>query len=134
MRVLAVTCFLLIPEKGRADSAGIECITEMSLPRYTHTARRSRTGGTVRATVTVGQHGIPAKVETISPDPDIAEEVTKYLTKATTYSATCSGKLVQVIFTFTLEGEPEFDPPVWIRFRPPNHFLIFSTPRKPNVN
>ena len=110
------------------------CIKDLMVPRYNLYARRSATGGTVKAIVTIGSSTKPAKIELQATDQDLAEEVRAYLTRETTYSEACEGKLVELLFTFRLEGEAEWDPPVFVRFQPPNHFIIISRPKKPNIN
>jgi hypothetical protein len=104
------------------------------VPGYTHVARRSEKGGDVRAVVGVGKSGKAGNIETVAADPNLAEEVLNYLTYATTYDEACVGKKVEILFTFRLEGEAEWTPPVKVRFQPPNHFVIRSRPRRPNIN
>jgi hypothetical protein len=119
---------------GLATGQSLDCIADMTVPRYNLSSRRSITGGDVTATVTVGAEGHAAKIDLVATDPNLAEEVRLYLTNETKYSNLCQGKKIEVKFTFQLEGEPEWAPPVWVRFRPPNHFVIVSRPQKPIVN
>ena len=64
---------------------GIGCIKDMTVPGYTHVARRSEKGGDVRAVVGLGKSGKAGNIETVAADPNLAEEVRNYLTYATTY-------------------------------------------------
>ena len=132
--VIHLACVTLSTHVLFAAPAGLECVEEITLPRYTYVARRAPTGGTVRALVTIGRLGKAGEVTFVSSDPDLAQEVRNYLGSSTTYKEACEGKQIELLFTFKLEGESELDPPVWIRSRPPNHFLIVSRPRKPNIN
>ena len=86
------------------------------------------------ASVLLGKDGRAARIDTITSDSNLGEEVRFYLSHGTTYSPDCEGKTIDLKFTFELEGEPEWDPPVFVKFRPPNHFIITSRPRKPNIN
>ena len=124
----------LPPTAEIANSQNLECVKELEVPRYNLSSRRSFTGGTVTAIVSIGRGGLVSQIDTGTADRNLAEEVRTYLTTAATYSETCEGKKVEITFTFKLEGEPEFTPPVFVRFRPPNHFIIISRPRKPIVN
>jgi hypothetical protein len=117
-----------------ASAADLACIKELGIPSYSHTARRAPEGGTVRAVVKIGPLGRAAKIETNGANPDLAEEVRNFLSEATTYKEGCANKRVELIFTFQLEGDPEWTPQVFVRFAPPNHFTIVSRPKKPNVN
>jgi hypothetical protein len=112
----------------------MDCVKELMVPRYNLSSRRSATGGTVSVSVLVGSDGRPAKIDAIASDSNLAEEVRAYLLHETTYSEACAGKVIDFKFTFELKGEPEWDPPVFVKFRPPNHFIIVSRPRKPNIN
>jgi len=84
--------------------------------------------------VTVGPSGKAKEVDTGDADPNLAEEVRIFLKGATTFAEACTEQKVEVFFTFRLEGEPEWTPPVWVKFQPPNHFIIISRPKKPNLN
>ena len=111
---------------------GIGCIKDMMVPSYTHVARRSAEGGDVRARVTIGWRGHVDQMNTGKADENLAEEVRNFLSKSTTYDPACQGKTVELIFTFRLEGEPEPNPPVWVRFQAPNRLVIISRPRSPD--
>lgn len=117
-----------------ANGQSLDCITEMMIPRYNLSSRRSRAGGDVTAKITIGSVGRIAAIELEAADRDLADEVRAYLTNETQYSDRCQGKQVEIKFTFKLEGEPEVNPPVFIYFRPPNHFVIVSRPQKPFIN
>ena len=117
-----------------AEPAGMACIKEMMVPDYTAVARRSPTGGTIKATISIGRNGEADRVDTSGSDPDLADVVRGYLSKAATYSTGCQGKQVHLVFTFRLEGAPELTPPVFFAFRPPNHFVIISRPQKAIAN
>jgi hypothetical protein len=123
---------MMISRGGVAADLG--CIKEMSVPYYSHVARRSTKGGTVRAVVTIGPSGKAAKIDTDTADPNLAEEVRIFLSEATTYNEGCADKQVELVFTFRLEGDAEWTPPVFVKFAPPNHFIIISRPKKPNLN
>ncbi len=73
-------------------------------------------------------------METVTSDPDLAQEVRGYLTHETTYDKACKGKRVEFVFTFRLEGTPEYTPLVWVKFQPPNRFVIVSRPQKAIAN
>ncbi|HEV1287229.1 MAG TPA: hypothetical protein VNU44_18055 [Bryobacteraceae bacterium] len=117
-----------------ACAADLGCIREMSVPTYSHVARRSATGGTVRAVVTIGPSSKAGKIEISGAESNLAEEVRIILDGATSYEEGCAGKQVELIFTFRLQGDPEWTPPVFVRFAPPNRFIIISRPKKPNLN
>jgi len=119
---------------GVAAAQNVDCIEELRVPRYNLSSRRSATGGTVAASILVGEGGRPARIDTVTPDSNLADEVRFYLSHGTTYLEGCAGKLIELKFTFELAGEAEWDPPVFVSFRPPNHFVITSRPRKPNIN
>jgi len=112
----------------------LDCIAEMTVPRYSLSSRRSTRGGDVAATVSIGVDGRPSSIDLRSDDTNLAEEVQVFLSRHTTYASNCAGKKVELMFTFRLEGEAEINPPVWVRFRPPNHFIIVSRPRLPIVH
>jgi hypothetical protein len=120
---------LLVPICLRAQ--GLDCISELRIPHYSLSSRRSTVGGTVVAKVLIGPEGRPSKIAFDPGDPNLIDEVRVYLNGATKYSPTCAGKEVEIRFTFKLEGEAEYTPPVFVYFRAPNHFIIVSTPQKP---
>lgn len=117
-----------------ASAQTLDCIVELLVPRYNLSSRRSSNGGTVAATVLIGPTGKAASVDTKADDENLASEVRGYLMRETTYSASCAGQTVTVKFTYVLEGPEQLDPPVFVRFRPPNHFIITSRPQKPIVD
>ena len=129
---LILTC--MCPDLCRSAPASLDCIKELSVPRYTYLARRAATGGTAKAVVTVGPGGKVDTVDIITSEPDIGQEVRTYLVERSTYVEACVGRKVELLFTFRLEGKPEWHPPVWVRFRPPNQFIIISRPEKPIIN
>lgn len=102
------------------------------VPSYTSVARRSPAGGTVKAVVTIGPTGSAGKVDVGESDANLGEEVRNFLTRETAYSQKCFGKRVVLFFTFRLEGNPEPNPPVFVRFEPPNRFMIISRLQSPD--
>jgi hypothetical protein len=112
---------------------GMNCVKDMMVPTYTYIARRSPSGGDVQAVIKLGPDGKP-EVETKSADADLALEVRRFLTHQATFNPVCHGKSIEMTFTFRLEGAPEAIPPVWVRFQPPNHFVIVSRPRAPDIH
>lgn len=121
------------PSAARAQERDLSCIKELAVPAYNLSARRSVKGGTVTADVTIGPGGKVSAVDVMPPDPDLGDEVRAYM-RSSKYSEECAGRKVEVKFTFLLEGGPELTPPVFVRFRPPNHFVIVSRPRRAIVN
>lgn len=115
------------------QDANIECVEELGVPRYTYMARRSPNGGEVAATVRIGSNGLAADVETRSDSPHLAEEVRSFLQNATKFKKGCELKKVRLRFTFQMEGEPEWQPIIFVKFRPPNHFIIVSSPLRPRI-
>jgi hypothetical protein len=112
--------------------AGLECIQGIELPRYSFIARRTPSGGTVRAVVKVGNDGKAASIRTPGADDNLAEEVRDTLTDGTSYVQSCKGLEFEIVFTFRLEGEATPRPLVWIKFESPNHFTIISEPKQPH--
>jgi hypothetical protein len=129
--VRMVRSFVLTAAMAIEASAatGLACIKEIELPTYSYVARRSA-GGTVKAIVAIGNHGHAASIDIPNADKDLAEEVRTTLELGTTYSDSCRGERVEIVFTFILQGEPAEYPRTWIKFEPPNHFTITSEPRK----
>ena len=126
---LSLLC-LLIPQVASAASEDLHCVKDLLIPGYTYVARRSHQGGTVEAVITIGAAGTASNIVTRSSDPNLEAEVRDYLRNNTLYDSGCSGKNVVLRFTFRLEGEAEPNPPVWVHFLPPNHFVIVSRPHK----
>jgi hypothetical protein len=116
-----------------AEASDLDCIKDIELPTYSFVARRSQTGGTVTAIVTVGQDGKASRVTTPDADANLAEEVRDSLSDGTSYLPSCAGKNLTIVFTFKLEGEPVDNPYTSIHFEPPNHFVIISRPKKPYI-
>ena len=116
---------------AQQQSTGLACIKEMLLPGYGSIARKAKQTGSVTANVTIGQIGDISDLKTTSPDPFLAQEVEVFLRYNTRFRQDCSGKTVQVIFTFALEGHPVPDPTVRVTFKGPNEFVIRSQPQAP---
>ena len=134
-KLFILLAFAAFPCAVFGNDGGLGCIKDLGLPRYTHVARRSVNGGTVEALINIGRSGKVGSIEIRDDaDADLSAEVRDFLTLETVYSEACEGKQVQIIFTFTLTDTPEGNPPVWVRFQPPNHFFIISRPKKPNFN
>ena len=121
------------PSRG-APHDDLSCVKEMTIPTFTYLARRANQGGTVRAVVTVASSGAAGKIETFASSKDLAEEVRAFLSEEATFAKTCGGTLIEMFFTFRLEGEAEPSPQVKVRFQPPNHFTIISRPRAAVAN
>ncbi len=115
------------------QDANLECVEELGVPRYTYMARRSPNGGEVSAVVTIGPAGTAVSVETRSESPHLAEEVRSFLQNATKFKKGCESQKVRLRFTFQMQGEPEWQPIVFVKFRPPNHFIIVSSPLRPRI-
>jgi hypothetical protein len=128
--VLVAICAAPLAAQQAADR-NLECVVDLAVPNYGLSSRRSASGGAVTAIVTVGTQGTVLQVNIQTTDRNLGDEVRTYLGKATKYSPTCEGRNVEVHFIFQLEGEAEWDPPVFVHFRPPNTFVIISRPRKP---
>ena len=116
------------------DAQNIDCIVELMVPRYNLSSRRAVGGGTVVARILIADDGRPSKIDIESADNNLADEVRAYLTNSTKYAASCAQKQIEIKFTYRLEGAPEYNPLVFVQFRPPNHFVITSRPLKPQVN
>jgi hypothetical protein len=109
--------------------SGMECISEITIPQYLNAARIAGPG-TVNALVKVGAKGKASQIDIHSENHWLAEEVDYYLRRLTSYSETCEGKNLNLVFTYILDGEPAYRPRLIVRFRPPNHFLLISRPVK----
>ncbi len=135
MKLIVIAPLLLIMRLSvpAASEPALGCIEEMELPRYTFVAKRSP-GGTVRATITVGEVGKPLRIALDTSDEDLALEVREALTEAITFKRSCRGSKVTLFFTFKLEGEPSDDSTVVVHFRAPNQFTLTARPRKPHYS
>lgn len=122
----------LVPRSYAQGEPGLSCIKDMMVPSYSYLARRSPNGGTVQALISLGKDGIPKSIEVSGADADIRQEVRDFLSTEATFMPACGGRTVELVFTFQLEGKPEATPPVFVRFRAPNHFVIISRPRSPD--
>ena len=108
----------------------LECITQIELPSYSFVARMSL-GGDVTAFVRVGPRGKVASIRMPGADQSLDREVEATLREDTLYDSHCSGRQIEVVFTFRLEGDFVDDPHTRIEFAPPNHFILISQPHRP---
>lgn len=128
-----IMCGALYGSCAVAASAGIDCIREIELPRYSFVARRAPAGGTVKALIMIGKSGRPVTIRTPNSDENLAEEVRDTLRDNTSYSGACQGKEIEIVFTFRLEGKPSEYPMTSVHFQPPNHFVLVSEPKRPHL-
>jgi hypothetical protein len=105
VRGVSLPVALLLLIGGSLQAQSLECVSELMVPRYNLSSRRSTTGGSVLAIVTVGTGGHAAKIDLDAADPDLAAEVRVFLTGSTKYAENCAGKKVEMRFTFRLEGD-----------------------------
>jgi hypothetical protein len=124
---------LLAALASLAVAADFSCIEELTVPRFSHAAR-SLGGGTVVATVNIGDNGRAKSVKFRSPRPLLTVDLEEYLVDNSRYSRRCSGASLDIILTFRLEGAPAEDAETVVRFAPPNHFVLVSHPVPPNVD
>jgi len=111
--------------------ADLSCIEELAVPKYSGAAR-GVLGGTVVATVKVGEAGRARSVKFHSPNQALLTGLYEDLIDRTTYSPQCSGRTVEIVFTLRLEGEEAEEAETIVRFKPPNHFIFISRPAMPN--
>lgn len=133
--VFLLLAVLLAAAQGEAQSrTDTSCIEEVTVPQGMFLARSSPGGGTVVARVLIGGGGNPASIE-IQGDDDILERAVRlYLGQKAKFLATCLGETVELKFTLEVKGEAVYNPPLFVRFRPPNHFVLVTRPVIPNVN
>src|SRR5260370_37451074 len=118
----------------------LSCIDEITLPRYdSHVSRIP--GLTISITVHIGPNGRAKSIKCEYPNQAIPKETKSYLLDAmkqylvdeTRYSPSCQGRTVSLVISYSEEGPPSDDPNYFVRFHPPDHFLLVSRPAKPNV-
>jgi hypothetical protein len=114
-------------------AADFSCIEELTVPKFSHAAR-SLGGGTVVATVNIGDNGRAKSVKFKPSRSLLTVDLEEYLVDNSRYSRRCSGASLDIILTFQLEGVPAEGAETVVRFAPPNHFILVSHPILPNVD
>lgn len=122
--------FTLAAEEKVKDN--LECISELTLPRYSFIAKREQVPGTVEALILVGKDGQASRV-IYSGGKWLVKEVDLTLKTSVKYRPDCEGRTIKVKFTFVLRREPEMDPPTWVYFKGPNEFVVESAMDLPTV-
>jgi hypothetical protein len=131
-RAIATIAFAITIALGQDN---MSCVEEIEIPRYSFVARRAAQTGTVEVDFLIGQNGTAEDFRSTGPDPNLILEAEAFLKRAgSKFVPSCRGQRVHMLFTFRLEGEARFDPFSFVRFRPPNHFIVTSQPRIPNVD
>lgn len=109
----------------------LACVTSLELPTRGFLAATSSSSGTVHARIEIGLSGRASRIELSGANPLLQGEVRVGLNQSR-FSEKCSGKQVELLFQFTLEGSPTdtLRPPA-VRFLPPNRFELVFRRLKP---
>ncbi len=129
-------CFFISPlctSFVRGEHSGLACLEELELPRFA-VVNEFRSGGSVRAWVTVGPEGTIADLKTRGTARSLEAEVEYHLRSRAKYKKECTGEKLEFIFDFRVEGEETHTPVIRTYFRPPNGFLIVTQPPKMTVD
>ena len=112
----------------------MSCVEEIEIPRYSFIARRAIQTGTVQVDFRVSENGKAEDFRSTGPDENLISEAEGFLKAAGKFLPSCKGQRLRMTFTFRLEGEPRPYPFSFVKFRPPNHFIITSQPKTPNID
>jgi outer membrane biosynthesis protein TonB len=106
----------------QAKSFEGSCIRWLELPTRGLLAARAERSGTVHAAIEISNDGRATSVRLTSDNPLLKSEV-QVAIQQSRFDPSCSGKTMEFIFAFTLEGAPadSLIPP-GVRFIPPNRF------------
>lgn len=124
---------LLLMPTARGQHQGLECLEEIEVPRFA-VVNAVRTGGNVRALVTVGPSGNIADLKVKGSSWRLEAEVEYHLRHRARYKAGCTGQQVELNFLFRAEGEESYTPIIRTYFRPPSGFIIVTQPPKMTID
>jgi hypothetical protein len=115
---------------AQEGSPNISCVDRITLPEYPLLAQQSRTSGTVTTTFVLSASGHPDHIETRlatkASSSTLLSAPVETAIRESVFNASCSGKTVELIFTFEIKGSTEGRPKQTIAYGYPNRFWIVS--------
>jgi hypothetical protein len=110
-----------------------DCMENLILPIAGILARSA--GGSsdaIAVTVHIGEGGRLQSTQFDRGKESFHKEITQAL-DLSKFSANCSGKMLRLVFSFEIDGEPMDNPGVWYSFKSPNRFTLHTHPRATEV-
>ena len=115
-----------------ATTTDLSCVTSLKLPTHGFLAARAGTSGVVTAKIHIGDAGRVAELRFVSDNRYLQGEV-QVAIELSTFAAQCDGRVLELVFSFTLEDPPAdtIIPPA-VQFLPPNRFALIFRRVKPS--
>jgi hypothetical protein len=120
----------VLAQDGPSAAGTIGCALHLSLPEYPALARAARIQGEATAFVTVAADGTASRVD-VTPVHAIIKKAMEDDLRGSKFRPACAGTVVQVVFSFLIEGSPVRRPVSRAFFTGPNKFTITTQPAMP---
>ena len=91
---------------------------------------RARLAGTATVDITIGKEGSPETIA-VRGVAELLKGMISVQIKRSKFSLACARRTVRYVFEYRLAGRDAPAPTNALQFRPPNHFIITSSPPIP---
>ena len=132
----AIGCTHIVwAQPERAVVRTLECVANLSIPRYEPLARQARLSGNVVARVLIAGNGSVANVSVAGNAPRLLLDIVRRSIGESSYHPNCRNTITEILFDFKIIGEPT-DQSSYERlsFTWPNRFTITAQPIVPIVD
>ena len=121
-----------VAQQGSTINTMADCAEDLQIPREGPSGKSGDRTGPVVVTVVPDSTGHPSSISIDRPSGPAAR-LTRSWIASSTFAKKCAGQRIVLQFSFVVEGAPIEYAFTWVTFRGPNHFIIHSRPRIPQV-
>ncbi len=131
---LSAFCFGILFQRASAQqnqalTSLSPCVIDLKVPRFGPGAYADgETDVPIVSLIEIGQGGRLTTVKFRGGKRGHRSEIERFL-RSSTFSSSCAGRHVEIQFSYRIEGPTGQYHTLWIEFKPPNHFVIFTNPR-----
>jgi hypothetical protein len=110
-----------------------DCVNELILPIDGILARGAGgSSGPIAALLYIGEGGKLTSLK-FEGGKELFQRQIEQAVRSSKFAPKCAGKILTLVFSFEIEGEPLDNPSVWFSFSSPNHFTLHTHPRATEV-
>ena len=133
MRGLLAGWMWMVGFHGMAfGDGGIGCIRQLTIPRHGPSALSAGPSEEIRVTVTVGAKGDASQVRYRGGEVGHHLDIEIGLSESR-FDPACKGQTVILVFQYAIEGAVDNKRKPFVRFYPPNKWVLVNNPETPNI-
>ena len=120
---------------ARIERSLSPCVLKLAIPSFGPIAYLgAASDAPIVTTIAIGDRGVISQI-IFSHGADIHHQnEIEEVVRQSSFNPICSGRLVEVVFSYKIMGSERFTRQTRIEFMPPNSFVIITNPLKANVD